>query len=351
MKRFHPILATALLLGAGLQADMQAISFYEVRPASRPVAIDGRMSDGLWADATVHTNYYEYFKSDPGPGAVRTEFRMLYDDRGIYLGIRNFDDNIGQIRARITDRGNPALWTDDCAEIYFEGSGHGGGFRCFKANAIGTTAEMNRLDAAVVVGEWQGTGWFVKTSIHSDHWVIEGFFPWDDIGKRSQAGDVLRFCHVRYAYSSGKFAGVTSAAGGSYASPHSFGYLYLGHERERLDPKIIAQILGASATPPWGLAVGDTLILDRGDGPRITPLGDAVGDALNRLRDVNARVTAALAAAPASRFADEYQPLAEETRAMLERPASGFAAMQNVERRLRTLENLWMRMKLDLEFN
>ena len=83
---------------------------------------------------------------------------------------------------------------------------------------------MNRLDTAVVVGEWRGTGWYVKTSIQDDHWIIEGFFPWEDIGRVHEPGEMLRFCHTRYAYSSGKFVGATSSPGGNYASTHSFGY-------------------------------------------------------------------------------------------------------------------------------
>lgn len=345
------LLAGCMLLGGGVQADMRELSFYEVKPAGRAPVIDGRMSDPLWASAAAHTNYYEYFKSDPGPSALKSEFRMLYDARGIYLGIRNYDGNMAGLRKNITDRGNVALWTDDCAELYFEGVGHGGGFRCFKSNALGTVDEMNRLDAAVVVGEWRGTGWFVKTSIHSDHWIIEGFFPWDDIGRKGAEGDVIRFCHVRYAYSSGKFQGATSSPGGSYASPHSFGYLYLGGARGQLEPRTVARILGEAATPPWGLAAGDRLISDAGDGPRIESLADAVAAAAARLAELDRLVAQEVAAAKPAPLRQEHERQRAATLTLSDKPDASFASLQALHRQTGKLEDLRMRVMLEKEFN
>ena len=352
MKTRLILLSSALMLTAGLRAELRELAFHVVQPTPRPLAIDGRMSDPLWARAAAHTNYYVYFKASPGPSPLRTEFRMLYDARGVYLGIRNFDGNMAGIRRRITDHGNIDVWTDDCAELYFGGSGHGGGFRCFKSNALGATHEMNRLDTAVVVGEWRGTGWFVKTSIQDDHWIIEGFFPWEDIGRVHEPGEMLRFCHTRYAYSSGKFVGATSSPGGNYESTHNFGYGYLAREGQTIQPKQIAGILAASADPPWGLVIDNQLIADTGNGPRIEPLADAMGAAVARLTEIDRLVTEAAATVKHPKILEELETVRAATRALLDRPdRTIFAAFQALSLQAGQVEELWLGMKLEKEFN
>ena len=74
-------------------APWQELSFYEVRPAASPIAVDGCLSDKAWGSAAVHRAYYEYFKTSPGPSALQTELRILYDGAGIYVGVINYGDS------------------------------------------------------------------------------------------------------------------------------------------------------------------------------------------------------------------------------------------------------------------
>lgn len=164
-----------------LNAQMRELSFYEVRRTDSAPVIDGKLDDPCWQAADRHHAYYEYFKPNPGPGVLNTEFRMLSDAKGIYLGIVNYEERIREIRKNITDRDNPQLWTDDCAEIYFDPSADSIGYTKFMVNAIATVSDMRRIDNAVSLPEWNGNGWHAAVSINADNWTIEAFLPWADL--------------------------------------------------------------------------------------------------------------------------------------------------------------------------
>ncbi len=79
------------------------------------------------------------------------------------------------------------------------------------------------------------------------------------MGKIAEPGDLWRFCHVRYAWSSGKFVGATSSVGGSYTKPENFGFIYFAQDTQ---PGIedISAVLKAKANPPWNLPINDGLL-------------------------------------------------------------------------------------------
>lgn len=81
------------------------------------------------------------------------------------------------MRKIITDFDNAAIWTDDCAEIFFDARANGISYHCFKVNCIGTRADFRRRDAAVYQNDWSGTDWTARTSIGKDRWTIEAFSP------------------------------------------------------------------------------------------------------------------------------------------------------------------------------
>lgn len=239
---------------------LRKLAFYPVHETSCTATADDRLSDSCWKQAPAANTYYEYWKANPALSSLKSEFRMLYDARGIYLKIINFEDHLDQIRASIVRRDDPSLWTDDSATLYFDPQANGVGFTSFTINSIGVVSDFRQQDAAVTLGEWSGTDWHANTYKTENAWIIEAFLPWTDLGKKAIAGDVWMFDHVRYAFSSGKFVGSTWAAGGNYESTSNFGYLYFA-KKETLSPDKIAQVLESAAPAPWMLPLETTILV------------------------------------------------------------------------------------------
>ena len=265
-----------------LHANIREVSFYcPVKVAKSPV-IDGKLDDECWTKAAPYTATYEYFKPNPGPGALQNTIKMVYDEKGLYISIINHEKNPANIRKTITNRDNGSIWTDDCAELYIDSQGQGVGFRRFTVNALGTFGDILRIDGAVTRNDWNSNGTIFKTSINSDCWIIESFFPWEDLGAKAKAGDIWMFCHTRYAWPGGKFIGTTSSPGGNYAATGNFGYLYFA-ETPAIDQTQISKIIMQRVAPPWCVKINDKLISNHGNGLQTELLADVINREKNTI--------------------------------------------------------------------
>jgi hypothetical protein len=74
-----------------------------VRATDR-VEIDGRLDDRAWADAPRRTDFWQRAPVEGAEPSFATEFRVLYDDAALYVGIRAFDPDPSQIRGQLTRR-------------------------------------------------------------------------------------------------------------------------------------------------------------------------------------------------------------------------------------------------------
>lgn len=275
----RPFMLTALLVASTMLfgGSMKTLSFYVASYVEKGPVLDGTLGDAAWEKATPAMTFYEYWKPNPGPAKNSTEYRMLYDDRGLYLGIINYDANVAGIRSVYTTRDAEQLWQDDCNEIYFDAFGEGIGYTKFVVNAIGTMGDSRRIDAAVSLPEWNGSGWQVRTAKRADGWSLTAFIPWSDVERPAAEGSIWRFCLVRYAYSSGAFVGATSSPGGNYQSPGNFGFLYF--TKSPVPADVVGRVLAKKATPPWALPYDDGLIEHRGTAPAYKRMDDHIRDA------------------------------------------------------------------------
>ncbi len=325
---------------------LREVAFDDAAFTSSAPKMDGKLDDPCWKNAPVHTRYYEYFKPNPKPGELRTECRFLYDSRGLYLGITNYEAQPEKVRRIITDRDNPQLWTDDCAEIYIDCRGNAIGFTKFVVSARGVQGDMRRIDGAVTLNEWNGNGWNSAVSVDSDRWTIEAFFPWEDLGAPARPGDVWRFCHVRYAWSTGKFQGVTSSPGGNYASTGNFGFLSFLAPGEKSSPDRPRGILAERVAPPWCMELDGVLLYDEGKGIRTEPLSAMIGE---KQRQVDSLLKATEGASGA--LASERARLAADHQKTGKADGFSLSRYQELEALASNLEKLQWKLELERNFN
>jgi|GEM_PF-425738 len=241
-------------------AALRKLAFYGAPPTACTASTEGKLADSCWAQAPESSGYYEYWKPNPAPSILKTRFKMLYNDSGIFLKIINYDDNLNKLRASIIRRDAPRLWTDDCATIYFDPQANGVGFMNFTINSQGVQSDFKRQDTAVTLNDWSAYGWRASTHQTSDAWIIDAYFPWADLGQKASAGDIWMFDPVRYAYSSGKFIGATWAPGGNYELTTNFGYLYFMKDAH-ISSETVAQVLETAAPAPWMLPLDEEILV------------------------------------------------------------------------------------------
>ena len=93
-----------LLLGTtSLFANTQQNTRRTIRATwvENPPVIDGYLTDTVWQDADIATNFFRAKEGEIHPAELDTEVRVLYDENTLYIGVRCEDPDMKSLR------GNP----------------------------------------------------------------------------------------------------------------------------------------------------------------------------------------------------------------------------------------------------
>ena len=72
--------------------------------ANRAPAIDGRLTDEVWASARAATNFRQANPAEGSAPSEETEVRVLYDDAAIYISARMRERDPSRVHAELTRR-------------------------------------------------------------------------------------------------------------------------------------------------------------------------------------------------------------------------------------------------------
>jgi len=174
MKRAFAILALVLAMAGRFQA--QAQPDFSVSRAAQPPIIDGALNDEVWQRAPLPLGEwlsYQPNRGDKMPAELRTEVKIAYDDRNIYLAIHCFDNEPAKIRTTISKRDN--AFNDDWVAMSLDSAGTGQtAYHLFvnpsgvQMDAINTSASGEQFDADVVwysVGKVVDNGYVVEIQL------------------------------------------------------------------------------------------------------------------------------------------------------------------------------------------
>jgi hypothetical protein len=89
----------------------------------KPPVIDGKLDDEVWKTAAVFKDFYQVQPGDNLIPENKTEVRLGYDPKFLYLAFHCFDDPT-KVRANIAKRDN--IWDDDltCSVAVFRSVGY-----------------------------------------------------------------------------------------------------------------------------------------------------------------------------------------------------------------------------------
>ena len=109
--------------------------------ATAPIIIDGKLDESDWARATPITEFRQQQPKEGAPAAERTEVRILYDDRALYIGARMYD-SLGSrgIRAPLARR-----------DQLLDSNGNNGSFNSLTSDELIVVLDPyhNRIDQAL----------------------------------------------------------------------------------------------------------------------------------------------------------------------------------------------------------
>ena len=143
------------------------------RAVKAPV-VDGRADDAIWATAQVIDGFRVYDPSEDGEPRFRTEARVAYDERHLYVIVRSFDphpDSIGALLARRDVR----TASDEIKVLIDSYHDKRSGFE-FGVNPVGVKRDIAIFNDSEEDVSWDAV-WDAAARIDSLGWVAEFRIP------------------------------------------------------------------------------------------------------------------------------------------------------------------------------
>ena len=163
------------------------------------IRIDGKLDEQAWAGAEAYSGFRQLDPNEGQPGSERTEVRVLYDDRAIYLGLRMFDSDPSSIRSRLARRDEP-IFGADLVEVYMDtylDRLTGFVFRITPAGAVRDAAWLAPGSGGFGQDNSWDAVWESGTTIDSAGWTAELRIPFSQLRYNVGAADTTWGIQVR----------------------------------------------------------------------------------------------------------------------------------------------------------
>ena len=172
---------------------------YRLRDGQQP-DIDGRLTEEAWTLAPAQGNFIQREPSFGEPATEKTEFRILYDDRTLYIGVWVFDSWPAGIMGSEMKR-DAGLNKGDQLKIAIDTfHDHRNSFY-FSTNPLGAYKDANTVENGRTINyDWNAV-WNNKTSIDDQGWYIEIAIPLSQLRFRTTIGEStwgLNLCRVLF---------------------------------------------------------------------------------------------------------------------------------------------------------
>jgi len=143
---------------------------------STPINVDGRLDERVWSEAVAAADFLQQQPNEGTPASEKTEVRVLFDDRNLYVGIRAFDSDPANINARELVR-DASFDNDDKIEIVLDTyRDRRNAFR-FAVNPLGTQQDALITDEGRDLNLSWDAPWISSGKIDDDGWTVEIAIP------------------------------------------------------------------------------------------------------------------------------------------------------------------------------
>ena len=148
-----------------------------------PPAIDGKLDDEVWKNASVIKDLYQREPDEGKPVSEKSEFYFLFDHNNIYVGVHCYDDPKG-ITAKELAR-DVSLGDDDRIQVIFDTYLDGRSGYWFQIGPRGSIGDaLVNENGKDFNKSWDGL-WDGKAKITDDGWEAELIIPYKTLAFKS----------------------------------------------------------------------------------------------------------------------------------------------------------------------
>lgn len=149
-----------------------------VKHISEPIQIDGMLDEAIWNVAESANEFHQYFPSDSVSATQKTDIKMLFDDKNLYLGLRMYAEGkdyiVPSLRRDFRAGGN------DNVTLLFDTFNDGTNAFLFGINPLGVRREAlisgGGSDLRGFVTSWD-VKWRGESKIYDTYYTAEIAIP------------------------------------------------------------------------------------------------------------------------------------------------------------------------------
>ncbi|WP_242360209.1 DUF5916 domain-containing protein [Anaeromyxobacter sp. SG17] len=138
------------------------------------IVLDGRLEDPAWDLTPAFDGFVQVFPAQGAPPSERTEVRVLFDDRALYVGIVAHDRSPGEVRRPLGRRDRAPY--SDAVTVVIDSMGDHRAAYVFELNAAGVQTDALLFEDDSSTGDWDAV-WEAATAALPDGWGAELRIP------------------------------------------------------------------------------------------------------------------------------------------------------------------------------
>jgi Domain of unknown function (DUF5916)/Carbohydrate family 9 binding domain-like len=163
---------------AKTQPDSQEVGTprIRIRRVMQPIKIDGRLDEAAWSEADVADGFRQQEPNEGTPASEKTEVRLLFDDKHLYVGIHAFDSEPSRINARELVR-DASFSNDDKVEVLLDTYHDRRNAYRFAVNPLGTQQDALITDEGRDLNLTWDAPWISSGRIDQTGWTVEIAIP------------------------------------------------------------------------------------------------------------------------------------------------------------------------------
>ena len=168
--------------------DVQAV------PSSSPITIDGRISERVWEQAPSINEFVQREPAEGAPPSQRTDARVAFDDKALYVAVRAFDSDPTRIVGMLTrrDQRSPSDWIKVVVDSYYD---RRSAYE-FAVNPVGVKTDRYYFNDGASDDSWDAV-WDVEVVRDSEGWVAEFRIPFSQLRFNNTTGGPVGFAVIR----------------------------------------------------------------------------------------------------------------------------------------------------------
>src|SRR5215210_6649361 len=176
LRKYGNVCVALLIFALPIFAQENGTRRIRVLRIKDPIEIDGRLDEPPWSQAEVATDFRQQEPNEGEPASEKTEVRLLFDDKNLYVGVHAFDSEPSRINSRELVR-DASFSNDDKVEILLDTYHDRRNAYRFAVNPLGTQQDALITDEGRDLNLSWDAPWVSAARIDQTGWIVEIAIP------------------------------------------------------------------------------------------------------------------------------------------------------------------------------